>query len=88
MSETHSKHALQPHEQFIKDLKALLGESYGPRLIAYLLHQYGLFKPSYSSTGHTDFNEGQRAAALYLTQEISLHAPASIATIMESAVHK
>jgi len=77
----HQAHT--PYDQFITDLNAITSQETGVRLIAYLLHQYGLLKPSYSASGHTAFNEGLRSAALFITQELSMHNPKKIPLLIE-----
>jgi hypothetical protein len=70
------------NDQIMNDLKTVLADDHGKRLIAHLLKHYGLFKLSYSQTGHTEFNEGMRMAALYLSQLISIVNPSAFGDIV------
>lgn len=74
---------LGPDHQFMKDLSVILSHDAGIRTIAHLLDHYGLFKQSYSQDGHTDYNEGMRSAALYLSQQISICAPQKIPELIQ-----
>jgi len=70
-------------DQFLNDLKSILSNDTGERFISHLLKHFGLFKSSYSNDGHTEYNEGLRAAALYLSQQISFCAPQKLPTIIQ-----
>lgn len=69
---------------FALDLKRLLNTDFGQNFIVYLLKQYGLFKTSYNeSPQRMAFHEGQRQAALFLSQQISIYAPNEVGEILE-----
>tara|TARA_R110000803_G_scaffold121808_1_gene189897 strand:+ start:606 stop:941 length:336 start_codon:yes stop_codon:yes gene_type:complete len=70
-------------QQAEEDMKQMLSEAYGRRLLWRMLEKCGIYKTSFTGNSTTFFNEGRRAVGLDLLEDIIKVSPSSY-TLMQS----
>jgi hypothetical protein len=70
-------------QQKDEDMKKLLSEAFGRRIMWRMLERCGIYKTSFTGNSTTFFNEGRRAVGLEILEEIIASSPTSY-TLMQS----
>lgn len=75
--------AEQRREQHIADMRWLMGQPQGRRLMHGWLKDAGIFTPSYTGNSETFYREGRRSFGLDLLAEVNAHCPKTYITMLE-----
>ncbi|MBR0568369.1 hypothetical protein J5J83_19785 [Azoarcus sp. L1K30] len=70
-------------EQEADDIKWLMGDKRGRRIVARQLDLAGVFRSSFTGNSETFFREGQRNVGLVLLAKIHSHAPEQYAVMLK-----